>query len=145
MMCTKPHAATKLTTFEYFQVTLFRFLVSLMTVLVKQISQTNSCKSSNNQNNSTSQSSEIIAFLEFAMSSCKWGKCRNHKFHFHMKKMALNAYDDFLELGMNCLQDYLSGRGLNTTGRKIELVAQAFAAFEMKLPIIASSENNRKS
>ena len=48
--------------------------------------------------------------------------------------MALSTYEDFLQLGMNCLQDYLSARGLNTTGRKIELVARAFAAFEMKLP-----------
>ena len=57
--------------------------------------------------------------------------------------MALSTYEDFLQLGMNCLQDYLSARGLNTTGRKIELVARAFAAFEMKLPIIASSEKKQ--
>ena len=50
----------------------------------------------------------------------------------------LNMYEDFLQLGMNCLQNYLSVRGLNIIGRKIELVAQAFAAFEMKLPIIPS-------
>ena len=37
-------------------------------------------------------------------------------------------------------------KGLNTTGRKIELVAQALANFEMKLPIIASSsEEQQKS
>ena len=41
--------------------------------------------------------------------------------------MGLNTY--FLLLAMNYLQDYLSVRDLNTTGRKIELVAQAFAAF----------------
>ena len=58
--------------------------------------------------------------------------------------MVLSTYEDFLQLGMNCLQDYLSARGLNTTGRKIELVARAFAAFEMKLPIIASSEKQQK-
>ena len=45
---------------------------------------------------------------------------------------------------MNCLQDYLSARGLNTTERKIELVARAFAAFEMKLPTIATSEEQQK-
>ena len=57
--------------------------------------------------------------------------------HFHLKKMALNTYEDFLQLGMNCLQDCLSVRGqLDTTGRKIQFVAQAFAVFEMKLPII---------
>ena len=45
------------------------------------------------------------------------------------------------------LQDYLSAmKGLNTTGRKIELVARALANFEMKLPIIASSsEEQQKS
>ena len=58
--------------------------------------------------------------------------------------MALNTYKYFLQLGMKGLQDYLSARGLNTTGRKIELVAQAFAALEMKLPIIASSEEHQK-
>ena len=45
---------------------------------------------------------------------------------------------------MNCLQDYLSARGLKTTGRKIELVARVFAASEMKLPIIASLEKQQK-
>ena len=58
--------------------------------------------------------------------------------------MALSTYEDFLQLGMTCLQDYLSARGLNTTGRKIELVARAFAAFEMKLPRVASSEEQQK-
>ena len=58
--------------------------------------------------------------------------------------MVLSTYEDFLQLGMNCLQDYLSARGLNTTGEKTELVAQAFAAFEMNFPIIASSEEQQK-
>ena len=35
-------------------------------------------------------------------------------------------------------------RGLNTTGRKIKLVALAFAAFEMELPIIVSLEEQQK-
>ena len=35
-------------------------------------------------------------------------------------------------------------KGLNTTGRKIELVAQALANFEMKLPIIALSEEEQQ-
>ena len=71
-------------------------------------------------------------------------KYRNRKFHFHLKKMVLSTYEDFLQLGMNCLQDYLSARGLNTTGEKIELVARASAAFEMNFPIIASSEEQQK-
>ena len=58
--------------------------------------------------------------------------------------MALSTYEDFLQLGMNCLQDYLSARGLNTTGRKIELVARAFAAFEMKLPIKEEQQKKLK-
>ena len=45
---------------------------------------------------------------------------------------------------MNCLQDYLSARGLKTTGRKIELVARAFAAFEMKLPIKEEQQKKLK-
>ena len=45
---------------------------------------------------------------------------------------------------MNYLQDYLSVRSLNTTGRKIKLVARAFAAFEMKIPIFTSSEEQLK-
>ena len=45
---------------------------------------------------------------------------------------------------MNCLQDYLSVRGLNSTGSKTELFASALAAFEMKLSIIASSEERQK-
>ena len=36
-------------------------------------------------------------------------------------------------------------RGLNTTGRKIELVPWALAAFEIKLAIIASSEEQQKT
>ena len=50
----------------------------------------------------------------------------------------------FCNLGMSCLQDYLSTKGLNTTGRKIELVARAFAAFEMKLPIEEEQQKKLK-
>ena len=41
-----------------------------------------------------------------------------------------------------CLSDltnYLSVRGLNTSGRKVELVPSAFPASELKMNIIASS------
>ena len=38
------------------------------------------------------------------------------------------------------LINYLSVRGLNTSGRKLEPVARAFAAFELKMNIIASPE-----
>ena len=49
----------------------------------------------------------------------------------------------FLQLGMTCLKGYLSVRGLNTTGRKIKLVALASAAFEMELPITEKVEAGR--
>ena len=58
--------------------------------------------------------------------------------------MPLEKYEDFLELNIKQLQDYLSVRGLNASGRKVELVARAFAAFELKLEIKASSEDQNK-
>ena len=53
----------------------------------------------------------------------------------------LTTYEDFLELSVKQLTDYLSVRGLNTSGRKVELIARAFAAMELKLDIIQSSES----
>ena len=41
------------------------------------------------------------------------------------------------------LTNYLSVRDLNTSGRKVELVARAFAAFGLKTNIIASSEDQK--
>lgn len=38
------------------------------------------------------------------------------------------------------LADYLAVRRLKTSVKKVELVARAFAAFELKLEIVASSE-----
>ena len=58
-------------------------------------------------------------------------------------KMALSRYEDFLHLGMNNLVDFLAVRGLNTSGRKIELIARAFSAFELHLPILESSEQQQ--
>ena len=37
------------------------------------------------------------------------------------------------------LSDYLSVRGLSTSGKKVELIAQGFAAMEFKLNIIEST------
>ena len=54
--------------------------------------------------------------------------------------MTPSKYEDFLHMGMNNLTDFLAARGLSSTGRKIELVAWAYAAVEMKLLIIALSE-----
>ena len=53
--------------------------------------------------------------------------------------MRLTTYEDFLELSVKQLTDYLSVRDLNTSGRKVELIARAFAAMELKLDIIQSS------
>ena len=41
------------------------------------------------------------------------------------------------------LTNYLSVRGLNTSGGIVELVAMAIAAFELKMNIIVSSEKQR--
>ena len=40
--------------------------------------------------------------------------------------------------------DFLAVHGLKTSGRKAELVACAFLAVELKLPIIESSEEQQK-
>ena len=47
----------------------------------------------------------------------------------------MEACDDFLELSVGSLKDYLNVRGLQTTGRKVELVARAFVACEQNIPI----------
>ena len=49
--------------------------------------------------------------------------------------MSLTKYEDFLHLGVNALTNFLAVRGLSTGGRKIEMVARAYAAVEMKIPI----------
>ena len=54
--------------------------------------------------------------------------------------MPLTTYEGFLELSVKQLTDYLSFLGLNTSGRKVELIARALAAMELKLDIILSSE-----
>ena len=57
--------------------------------------------------------------------------------------MPLEKYEDFLDLQIKDLTNYLSVRGLNTSGRKVEIVARAFAAFELKMNIIGSSEEQK--
>ena len=59
--------------------------------------------------------------------------------------MPLKKYEDFLDMNIKDLQDYLAVRGLNTSARKIELIARAFAAFELKIEIKSTSEDQRKS
>ena len=57
--------------------------------------------------------------------------------------MPLEKYDDLLDLSIKDLTNYLSVCGLNTSGRKVELVARAFPAFELEMNIIASSEEKK--
>ena len=57
--------------------------------------------------------------------------------------MSLTTFENFLELSVKQLTDYLSVLGLNTSGRKVELIARALAAMELKLDIIQSSESQR--
>ena len=54
--------------------------------------------------------------------------------------MPLEKYEDFLHLSIKDSTNYLSVRGLNTSGKKVLLVARAFSAFELKMNIVASCE-----
>ena len=67
-------------------------------------------------------------------------------FYFHVQSLTgLNAfffrmetsytYEDFLALPTVSLKDYLSLRGLSITGKKVELVAKAYSAQELKIPV----------
>ena len=55
--------------------------------------------------------------------------------------MHLGTYEELLDLSIKDLTNYLSACGLNTYSRKVELVARAFTAFELKMNKIASSED----
>ena len=48
-------------------------------------------------------------------------------------------------MGVNNLKDYLTIRGISVSGySKVELVARAFSAAEIELPIILSSEEQTR-
>ena len=51
--------------------------------------------------------------------------------------MAGNEYklEDLLHLTITSLQDFLSLRGLSKPGKKDELVARAFDAYELNVPV----------
>ena len=49
-------------------------------------------------------------------------------------------YDDFLGWTVSSLKDFLSLRGLKQTGRKSELIARAFGAYELDVPVKFSQE-----
>lgn len=56
-----------------------------------------------------------------------------------------HTYEDFMSFGVGTLKDYLAVRGIASSGyNKIQLVARAFSAAEMGLPIIMSSEEQAK-
>ena len=54
--------------------------------------------------------------------------------------MPLEKSEDFLDLSIKDSTNYLSVLGLNTSGRKVELVPRVFPAFELKMNITATSE-----
>ena len=60
------------------------------------------------------------------------------RFFFRMETSY--TYEDFLALPTVSLKDYLSLRGLSITGKKPELVAKAYGAQELKIPIKLSAE-----
>ena len=43
-------------------------------------------------------------------------------------------YEDFLHWTVNSLKDFLALRGLKQSGRKAELIARAFGAYELNVP-----------
>ena len=49
-------------------------------------------------------------------------------------------YQDFLNFTLTSLRDFLALRGLKQTGKKAELVARAFGAYELKVPKKFSQE-----
>ena len=50
-------------------------------------------------------------------------------------------YQDFLNWTLTPLKDFLALRGLKQTGKKAELVASAFGAYELKAPKKFSQED----
>ena len=55
-------------------------------------------------------------------------------------------YDNFLSMNVNNVKDYLTVRGISASGyNKIELVARAYCAAEMDLPMILSSADLTKN
>ena len=61
----------------------------------------------------------------------------------NIPNMPLEEYEGILDLSIKDLTNYLSVCGLNISGRKVELVARAFGVFELKMIMIASSEEQK--
>ena len=49
-------------------------------------------------------------------------------------------YEDFLNLTVGSLKDFLALRGLKLSGKKVDLVARAFGAYELNVPIKCSQQ-----
>ena len=49
-------------------------------------------------------------------------------------------FEDFLHLTVTSLQDFLSLRGLSKSGKKGELVARAFSAYKLNVPVKVPQE-----
>ena len=58
-----------------------------------------------------------------------------YKCVFFFRMETSYTYEDFLALPTVSLKDYLSLRGLSITGKKVELVAKAYSAQELKIPV----------
>ena len=55
----------------------------------------------------------------------------------------MSTLQDFWDLAKNTLVDFLAVHRLKTSGGKSKLVAHAFLAVELRLPIIESSEKQQ--
>ena len=55
------------------------------------------------------------------------------------------TYDDFLAMTLSSLKDFLSLRGLNQGGKKAEIVARAFGAYELGVPVKFTQEEINKA
>ena len=54
-------------------------------------------------------------------------------------------YQDFLNFTLTSPGDFLAPKGLKQTGKKAEVVARAFGAYELKVPKkFSQEENDRK-
>ena len=58
--------------------------------------------------------------------------------------MPLKTYEDFFELSVKQLTDFLTVRGLSTSGQKVELDPRAFTAMELNIDIIKCTDEQQK-
>ena len=55
------------------------------------------------------------------------------------------TYDDFLAMTLSSLKGFLSLRGLNQGGKKAEIVAKAFGAYELGVSCKVYTRRNQQS